>query len=856
MRFSRRFSSIFAVFISLLVFSSGSVFSYSAETNSLTRLLRFTVFHIHDVHKNHQAQLDIADQVRKLIKNNPDVVVALEGFSGRYDPTAVRSFVLPNLVATVSQNLLEQNKISGAIHGVWTADHNAQVVGIDDDGHHESNVTAYLRSRYFFDKAEAKLRRDEARISKEKRLLFHRSLRRFDAMVEKFTTTQSELSAYLSEVAANAPENYPEIARYVRVDSAERDFQMNRAILTQAVHISGERLLSETKVAEKAAYEHLCQNENERKLVSAGRRLRLVRKLLTFSLTRQEWEDYKLQRFHQQTDLEPFESFYREAEIRDALMAKNVLSLAKKNKTIVLVTGGFHAASMDRALVAAGGSVQTFVPKISRPICRDGSSYLNSFLADHPVPHRALVELVDEVGKIALQRKKISAAAFQGWAQKVCEHPDSSRARKNVIADRLLRVLGLDDRLKIAVLLQKSSSDGPVLIETIELPEGPMKHGLEILRERLKGNRFFLLHRHNRLIAVYPDPAQFKDKRGLEYFDFSPFYTDVPQFGTDDMMNRWAAFATQREQDFKEVDYFANYLCTLNHFKYFYPVSKEAYGFNLVSVDVNARHLSVTRLDLKAPQRTLHPLLSTNAHVRRFILPIFPTVYNPEPVFGEDKAFYETVLKSGLTQEWSDNFAALVVGAGSGFDSVILYLAWLLSVGEDALSSKRQPKMGFRLRDINPIARENALVTAALVGFPVDAQVGDNAPTEGNFDMVVWNMPAAYDRHRPPTGVSARFEFAHDGDPDFLTLRVFASRLPALLRTVGGLGIFWNTNGLSNIAVRLFETAGRSTEDDETPKLMDVEKLSRGNRPDDAATYTVTHLNSFLHSNRAVLASS
>ncbi|MCG3205309.1 MAG: hypothetical protein KCHDKBKB_02028 [Elusimicrobia bacterium] len=188
--------------------------------------------------------------------------------------------------------------------------------------------------------------------------------------------------------------------------------------------IDGESLLREAKRLERSIYNRLSTTPAEKSLVRESNRLGLVEKLVDFTLTRDEWEEYKrmdilpnlvqgggrqrgLTEENQEgfSNIGVFEVFYREAEIRDEKMAKNLLKrilgteyldLGNNNEinrgrnpgtkyqvqstsVVVLVTGGFHSQGIDERLVKAGHTVLTFVPKITQIERGHNSAYLSVF---------------------------------------------------------------------------------------------------------------------------------------------------------------------------------------------------------------------------------------------------------------------------------------------------------------------------------------------------------------------------------------------------------------------------------------------------------------------------------------------
>src|SRR5262249_27514724 len=98
-----------------------------------------------------------------------------------------------------------------------------------------------------------------------------------------------------------------------------------------AESIDSEALFAEIKSLEAAHYQKLIRASQEAALVSRGKDLYLAGKLVDFSLTKEEWEEYKVGGLGK---LPPFESFYLEAEARDAAMAAHVLGLKTKGSIV------------------------------------------------------------------------------------------------------------------------------------------------------------------------------------------------------------------------------------------------------------------------------------------------------------------------------------------------------------------------------------------------------------------------------------------------------------------------------------------------------------------------------------------
>ena len=169
----------------------------------------------------------------------------------------------------------------------------------------------------------------------------------------------------LSQKAGVSINRFPALAGYVQY-------------LFAADRILPDDLFHEMRMAEDAAYACLARTPAEKKMVADSRRLHLTKKLAAFSLTPEEWAEWKERR---EAAMAPFEDFYQEAQIRDDSMTRNFLNAMEKNhaKTALLVTGGFHSAGMEEEFLKAGAAVISFTPRIDKIDTVQGSAYLSVF---------------------------------------------------------------------------------------------------------------------------------------------------------------------------------------------------------------------------------------------------------------------------------------------------------------------------------------------------------------------------------------------------------------------------------------------------------------------------------------------
>lgn len=147
-------------------------------------------------------------------------------------------------------------------------------------------------------------------------------------------------------------------------------------LLTDRIH--PETLFNETRQLEEKALASLAKTPAEKNLVRNDRALFLKERLVEFSLTPEEWKEYKTSHAPAAAG-EAFEAFYEVAEARNEKMVQNLLAASEKSKMAVLVAGGFHTNGITALLKKKGISYVTAVPKIETVDANQGTSYLTVF---------------------------------------------------------------------------------------------------------------------------------------------------------------------------------------------------------------------------------------------------------------------------------------------------------------------------------------------------------------------------------------------------------------------------------------------------------------------------------------------
>ncbi len=150
--------------------------------------------------------------------------------------------------------------------------------------------------------------------------------------------------------------------------------------------INANRLFSAIKKLETQTIERLCTSTSERQLGLASQHLMLTEKLLNFSLTPEEWEEYERElptTNARSAALSPFERFYIEADIRSAKMVNNLLARpTRAPMALALVVGGFHSSRVAALLRRRNIPYVIVSPKLTKIDMASGTAYLSVFARD------------------------------------------------------------------------------------------------------------------------------------------------------------------------------------------------------------------------------------------------------------------------------------------------------------------------------------------------------------------------------------------------------------------------------------------------------------------------------------------
>jgi hypothetical protein len=190
------------------------IFSALPQANMTIRKLtlpsngapRGVVYYIQDVHKNREAQTNIALTLSSLIHSpslsSPVILLGLEGAFAPYDLSYLRSFPDPVAAQVAAEELLFRHEISGPIYSVLTTTSPIpSVVGVDDPDHYNANVEAYRRSLPHREEQKAWALSQRTELETQKASLFNGDLLDYDRHVQAYQRGELSLSHYIKTYA-------------------------------------------------------------------------------------------------------------------------------------------------------------------------------------------------------------------------------------------------------------------------------------------------------------------------------------------------------------------------------------------------------------------------------------------------------------------------------------------------------------------------------------------------------------------------------------------------------------------------------------------------------------------------------
>ena len=245
-----------------------------------------------------------------------------------------------------------------------------------------------------------------------------------------------ELDRFLTRIKnINSTHFYKELTQLLNLKKVPLhhvlEFQQYLSYLSLSDSINMNILFSELKKAEEAVLNSLHPTAKERDIINQFDYLSLIRKLVDFELTVDEWHEYKrltideLQlmvpnRQSSMGHLQSFEEFYRLAEARNQTLVFHM----GRSEVSMIVAGGFHTKGLQDLLHQKGFSYVVLTPRITKTNTAKGSAYLRAFLREKsPIEkifsdRKLFLALPEGIGPVLPQPERVNhreGALQQFW---------------------------------------------------------------------------------------------------------------------------------------------------------------------------------------------------------------------------------------------------------------------------------------------------------------------------------------------------------------------------------------------------------------------------------------------------------
>ncbi|MBI3316961.1 MAG: UDP-glucose/GDP-mannose dehydrogenase family protein [Candidatus Omnitrophica bacterium] len=348
------------------------------------------IFHIQDAHSEPDAQFKIKEIIKFIEASRPEtLLVAIEGSVGELHPEYLN--LIPgnaSINEAIVNNLLHKGELTGAELAAWefykegkadrekgVREREIRFVGIENAELYRKNIRTYRSLLLSQDEIKKALRplRDQLELGASR--ILNPELRRFIKKRERTKLgrrgeipASPNLEVYLSYLKT-------EILNRLGIDLGDRIERLRFPNLVLMFlgekdpfsEIKIDALFAEIDQLESALLDKLTVKEEERRWGKDWKNFHFLEKLLKLELTPQEYATASRKGIRIEK-LNPFVKaalrFYSDARARDLVLYENALREAQwmKASSVLLITGGFHAAGLHAIMKSRGTGYASIQP--------------------------------------------------------------------------------------------------------------------------------------------------------------------------------------------------------------------------------------------------------------------------------------------------------------------------------------------------------------------------------------------------------------------------------------------------------------------------------------------------------------
>jgi len=486
-----------------------------------------TIIFIQDLHCNYEVQSNIRSILAQLMKKNHLRLVGIEGESTPVNVSKLSTIPINSIKEKVGQYFLQRGRITGPEYQAAISSEPLVLQGIESEKLYTANRDSLLQ----FLNEESQGYCEDLRYALErlKQPLYNMELAKMDHQREAYDEESITLEKYCDFLLLQANRVGIEITPYkvMRLYALEHRLPVN-------VAVDYEKLLHEAEALDQAIRRKLYTSHEQRQLDHYLYLLKIMENLVNITATeddleyfRRHREEFKITnmlhfledisyRFAIHPDLDPgimkmdeylekAAEFYVVADKRSHAFVENILRAMKRQKQniAVLITGGFHASHVEKALQRQDISFITVKPRITRT---DIANPYFSLLRNEKTP---LERLLAQNENIFAPRSLFNNALFKRYMETVWEIElgrkltleDGLRGEALQQAFREARGKYAADDPKINLVFQKENSNPKNNVYTFQFanepnwlvvvrPNATTNYSTEIQGEVLYGNNF------------------------------------------------------------------------------------------------------------------------------------------------------------------------------------------------------------------------------------------------------------------------------------------------------------------------------------------------------------------------------
>ncbi len=369
------------------VYSPGTGLEGFARLNESTRSDQKDkspiIYHIQDAHAVFEAQQNLAKIVEALIQKEGIDLVLVEGGAGNVSLTSLRSLAWKKVRKRVGESFLRQGKITGEEFLELSSDYPFELYGIEDPALYRQNLDVFLSGISKKEKLSKELGRLDSAFSSLESSIYPSRFRDLEELRLAWRFGKGDFQVYLNTLRKLINESKVpahDLLEWRKLGNSET-----------VRSIDAEKFLKEINVLESRLRESLL-NTQAKRLWRAQEHLRLLGRLFSFELTSDEYAllngqqhfDLKktgadIERLIQdsvhlrksfaflRSEFPEFLKFYDLARKRDKAFIKNINSILreKRERKVILITGGFHSKHLGALLKEEGISRILISPEIT-----------------------------------------------------------------------------------------------------------------------------------------------------------------------------------------------------------------------------------------------------------------------------------------------------------------------------------------------------------------------------------------------------------------------------------------------------------------------------------------------------------